>query len=542
MNRNDKPEHRSSSKMLPGNSQIQAIFILVIILIVALVTVTNVMMGDFTNLFIGLGVVGGALYIGTLWRYSWLIAIFLGMMAFSIAPTGFLIPSDFMCCGLAIGMLVTLLMRRALGSPPLPPMITPGLSLKPVVIASILFLTYVSIQGVMGEISPVYPGQYSLRNTAKAYAEDLMPPFTLILLIMLRHRLPDMSKLLKLVTPMMILVLSILCVYRLYQISTGRFDWDEADGYSAPLLPGINLIPNEFALRVVSPLAALWAASLLFLSQTTISRSAWLANAFLLTLALAGSILSAGRAIPALVVLGVAAMAFLSRRYGFLMASLGAFALFVAGVNVAGPMIDNMSFAVRRSVAMLRFDQNSDKDAISGSTTMREFLITEGMKELNSESRIFFTGRGVLVFTEGDARINASDAEYDKWMLAVRTGRLHRTSASQLIRYGVIGTILYYLVQLALLFYCWRAYRSFRLRTLPETSVAAFAFAVIGMNFALGFLQDGHFTNLNAWFVALVVGLASHQGIPVTDWLRSSIGSNPRDSIAGRAALASRHG
>lgn len=521
MKSNHEPAFRKSGRpragLLPGNATFRVILVLVITAIVALATVVNMMQGDYTNLLIGLAVGGVAAYVGALWQYSWFGAIVIGLLGFSISPTTFWIPADFICCGLALGMATTLLMRRALGTPSPPAVITPGLNARGMVTLLVLYFIYLLIQGMFGEVSPVYPGQYSIRNTAKGYAEDMLPVLTLVTLVLLRYRLPSMEVLARGVTPAMVAALIPLCGYRVYQISQGYFELDESAAYLKPLIPVINLIPGEFALRVTSPIAAIWGASRLFAPNERLTKSTWLLNAFLISLALAGSLLSAGRAVPAITLFGVCAMAFLLRRYGFLFVATGGFIVFVCLVNVAAPAIDKMSYAVRRSVAMLRFDQNSDKDAIAGSTTMRQFLVDEGMKEVRSRSRILFTGRGVLQFTAGDAAINQSDEEYDKWMLAVRTGRLHRTTVSQLIRYGVVGVVLYYLGQLAALLYCFKAFRYFKARRMQEVTLAAFVFTVMAMNTLNGLLQDGVFSNLTAWFVALLVGVVTKQGVPVLE-------------------------
>jgi hypothetical protein len=369
-----------------------------------------------------------------------------------------------------------------------------------------------------GEVAPVYAGQYSIRNTVKAYAEDMLPVLTLITLVILRYRLPSIEALARGVTPAMLAALIALCTYRVYEISQGRFDFDEEEeGSMGPLIPVINLIPNQFAIRVASPLGAIWAASRLFTPHERLSKATWLLNVALLLVSFSGALLSAGRAVPAITLVGICAMAFLLRRYGFLFVATGAFIVFVCAVNIAGPSIDRMSYSVRRSVAMLRFDDNSDKEAITGSTVMRQFLVEEGMKEVRSQPRILLTGRGVLQFTAGDAAINQSKADYEKWMLAVRTGRLHKTSASHLIRYGAIGVGLYYLSQFAALFYCFKVYRHFKLRRMREVTVAAFAFTVLAMNTGISFLQDAGFTSITAWFVALVVGVVTKQGAPVLE-------------------------
>jgi hypothetical protein len=254
----------------------------------------------------------------------------------------------------------------------------------------------------------------------------------------------------------------------------------------------------------------------------------------------AGSLLSAGRAVPALTLLGVCAIAFLLRRYGFLFVATGAFIVFVCVVNVAGPAIDRMSYPVRRSVAMLRFDDNSDRDAIAGSTTMRQFLVEEGMKEVRSKNRILLTGRGVLMFTAGDAVINASKADYEKWMLAVRTGRLHKTSASHLIRYGAVGVGLYYLAQLAAILYCFRVYRYFKIRRMPEVTVAAFSLTVMVMSTGISFFQDAGFTCISAWYVALLVGVVTRQGAPVLERIGVSAAEPARPAPMARGLAARR--
>ncbi len=501
------------SALKPGNAQVRMILVLVITAVVALATVVNMMQGDYTNLFIGLTVAGVMLYIGTLWRFSWLGAILVGLLGFSIMPTSFQIPADLMCCGLALGMTTTVLMRRALGAPSPEALVTPGLSAGPMVAMLVIYVSYLSLQGMYGEISPVYAGQYSLKNTIKGYAEDVMPPVTLVLLVILRYRLPSMDTLGRWVTPVMVIAILSLSIYRVYQISQGVFDADVTSPGMGILIPGINLIPGEFSLRVAAPIAVLWASSRIFTRYEGISRREWLMNGLLILLALVAAILSTGRAVPALCLLGICAMAFMSRRHGFLLVTIAAFILFIVGVNLAGPFIDDLPYSIRRSVAVLRFGGSDDKDAIAGSTTMRQFLVTEGMKEVRSNPRILATGRGVLEFTLADARINASDAEYDKWMLAVRTGRLHRTSANQLIRYGAVGAILYYMAQFAIILYCWKAYRSFKRRALPETSLAAFVLALLVMNTFTGLVADNQLTNFTVWFVALLVGVAVKQGV-----------------------------
>jgi hypothetical protein len=520
MNHRLKSGTRSSRRftLLPGNATIRVIVVLVVTAVVALATVVNMAQGDYTNLLIGLVVTGVAAYIGGLWKHSWIPAISIGMMGFYVAPTSFWIPADFLACGLALGMAVTVLMRRALGSPSPPLVVTPGLNPTGMMVLLCLYFLYLLFQAMVGEAIPVYAGQYNIRNTAKAYAEDMLPVLTLVTLIILRYRLPSMDALAKGVSPAMLGAMIALCSYRIYEIAQGQFDLEEeTEGMMGPLVPVINLIPGQFAIRVASPIAAIWAASRLFSPHEKLSKSTWLLNATLLAVAFAGSLLSAGRAVPAITLVGVCAMAFLLRRYGLLFVATGVFIVFVCAVNIAGPAIDRMSYSVRRSVAMLRFDDNADKAAITGSTIMRQFLVEEGMKEVRSQPRILLTGRGVLQFTAGDAAINQSKADYEKWMLAVRTGRLHKTSVSHLVRYGALGVGLYYLCQFAALLYCFKVYRHFKVRKMREMSVAAFAFTIMGMNTSIGFLQDAAFSSVAAWFVALLVGVVTKQGAPVLE-------------------------
>ena len=501
--------------LLPGNATMRVVLVLSITAIVALATVVNMMQGDYTNLVIGFCIAGIALYVGGLWKQSWAPAVMIGIAGFSIAPTSFWIPADFMVCGMAVVLGVTVLMRRALGASAMPRTHVPGVKLSAIVAILTTYALYLIFQGMAGEVAPVYTSEYALRNTIKAYMEDFAPVLTLLVLIAVRHRMPPIESLVKWVSPAIGFSLLLLIIYRAYQISKGHYESDELTAYFGILIPVINLIPGEFALRVASPIAALWAASLLFSPTAKLSRVGILINVGLLALAFMGAVLSSGRAVPVLVLFAAGGMAFVFRRFGFIFVSVAAGVLFVVAVNVAGSTIDRLPYAIRRSVAMLRFEQSNDRDSISGSTTMRDFLIDEGKKEVLGNNRVLLFGRGVLKFTLNDARINEGDMEYEKWMLAVRTGRLHRTSANQVIRYGLVGAGLYYLGQLAILLYVRKVFKMFRGQRAPEASLAAFALGLMVMNTVIGLVQDAPFTSLTAWFVALVVGVVAKAGAPV---------------------------
>jgi hypothetical protein len=94
---------------------------------------------------------------------------------------------------------------------------------------------------------------------------------------------------------------------------------------------------------------------------------------------------------------------------------------------------------------------------------------------------------------------------------------------------------------LAALLYCFKAFRYFKARRMQEVTLAAFVFTVLAMNTLNGLLQDGVFSNLTAWFVALLVGVVTRQGVPVLE--RSQVPARePGRQLQFSGGLAGRRG
>lgn len=507
-------KNKSSISSGSGQVQITAIVVLFLVLMLSVATAASMVQGDYSLLMISLGVGAVCAYFASLWRHTWVAAIFLALAGFSIAPIGFAIPSGFLASALSGLFLIAITALRTLGSPAPIQRINPGPSVRPVVILSAIWMGFLMLHGMVSVAWPVYPNDYSYANTAKAYAEEFAPVIVVVILYFLRYRMPDWNAVRKWTTFVMVVVMMLLLLHRLYLISIGYMEEEGAIEGGLLLIPGINLIPGSYALRGASPVVALWAAALLFCPYKDRNRSRFGAS-FLLFLAFSGALVSGGRVVPILVLLAIMGMAWVFRRMFFVVLPVIGMVLLAVFVNFAPvSTFEKMPVAVQRTVAIMRFERTRINDDIDNSTKMRRFLFEEGVKEWKSSPRIVVAGRGVRVFTRGDALINMQrgGAEETKWLLAVRTGRLHRTFGDIMIRYGIIGIVLYYALQLLVLGYLIKVFRAARLMQAPESAVIAMLLGMQCMNLFLGLVSNAAFSVLDAWFLMIIYGLMLKRG------------------------------
>ena len=243
----------------------------------------------------------------------------------------------------------------------------------------------------------------------------------------------------------------ILRAYSSFFLGAGERDLVTGEMISASALyiPILNLTDNVFALRGLSPLAALFGIAMLTSGNKSVNKGTQKLLWFLLLiLGIVGSLLSMGRATTAITAFLVIVCLLVRKKIAAVAVIFLLFVFLIVGARVAYETDrDYVPYGLQRSLAMIPgMDMPEAKSDIDNSSEWRWLLATRAFDEWKSNSRKFLIGRGVHAFTERDMMVIKLQGYFGSMDVSLRRGATHNIVTDLLITVGLLGTIFYVFV------------------------------------------------------------------------------------------------
>ncbi|MDG2123492.1 MAG: O-antigen ligase family protein [Verrucomicrobiales bacterium] len=437
-----------------------AIFQVIIVVIGAVLALTmglQVGTQDYRTLLIWFAIGGVGLYLLRGYHYSWQLILLVSFLGFSMRPLGFEISSSHISFLFGIGLAVVTLFRPTMGGGRV--LLGSGITLIQVI--CFVWIAYGGLHFLFNHFSPVYPGQWALRNAITRYFIAFSGPCLLLWFTLFPKGIDLGKNWLKVVFYCMAFALGVNVLVRLVlmfgfglEMSGDRGQFYAQEGLI--YIPMINLIPGVEVLRGLGPLSA-------GLSYALLTHARWMRKQTIFTrlavyatfgLGLFGSAFSGGRAALLLAILFIMILSVLRRKFFHISLGIGlAVGLFIFA-NLSSHWVKyNAPFALSRSLQHLLIDRGgAASSSIDSSTSWRSELFERGIKEWSEDTRIFWTGRATMVFDVGDSNIQKTMGGFEAGIeSALRRGATHNMITDVLIQYGLIGIILYLALILAII-------------------------------------------------------------------------------------------
>jgi hypothetical protein len=463
------------------------IVILTIAALAAIVLGSNVARGNYEDLLVYVVIAVPLVFVFWAHRYTWQICAFLilGGIAFY---QGFIFTSIHVGVVLILAMFVNHFLSRV--PPGMPDAFRKsggGLLLA----FSFAWLAYAALHFAGNFSMPHVPGDFGVKNSAKAYFAAVMPAVILVWILIGPTRFQVSANWDRQLVWILFMALIVNIGYMgiLYIFGFGEATKTEA---SAELMearglhiPVINAAPHVFGLRTLGPTAILFSMLLLTAPKWLKSQSRiifWVLLAVLM-LGVLGAVMSGGRA--AVVVGGFYGfVVLLSRRrlglifFGILAGILGIFA-----VNLFSDVVNNnLPKMMARPLTYLMLEKRADAvSSIENSTDYRKALYKESIEHWKSEPRIMLTGRSIYEYLDNEMDLRVRYGDKENFIVTnLRAGTCHALLPSSLVQYGALGTLLYYIWNFTIIQFCWRL-SSYCRKNVTAEDLRTFPFAMTVM-------------------------------------------------------------
>jgi len=243
----------------------------------------------------------------------------------------------------------------------------------------------------------------------------------------------------------------ILRAYSIFVIGVGEKDLITGEMISASVLyiPLLNLNENIHTLRGLSPLVALFGIAMLTSQgngrKSGVQKLLWIS---LVVLGIVGSVLSMGRGTMMITAFLVILCLMIRKQIAAVALIFLLFIFLIAGARVAYETDkDLVPFGIQRSLAMIPgMDMPDAKGDIDASSEWRWILANRAFDEWLSNSRKFFIGRGVHLFSERDMMVMKLNGYFGAMDVSLRRGATHNAVTDLLVTVGLIGAVLYVFV------------------------------------------------------------------------------------------------
>jgi hypothetical protein len=430
--------------------------VIAISLIVSLYIGAKVAEGNYFNLGLCVVLVIGAFYALFINKYWIFISLAIASFGVRIQPMGPALDPEHLAILLAAGFILSNFWKKT----------SPAPSEKIVSHAFVLFdktfLLFTLYLLVHAYVTYYYPSPeivVALGNLAKQYF-SFWSPFAIVWTTTRFIRfIPAIKKPHTWIGILFLLGITFNIVLRAYStffMGLGERDLvtGEIISASALYIPVLNLTDNIYALRGLSPLAALFGIAMLTSRNKILTAGGqkflWL---LLLLLGIGGSALSMGRATMAITALLVILCLLIRKHIAAVAVIFLLFVFLIVGARIAYETDeDYVPFGLQRSLAMIPgMDMPEAKGDIDASSNWRWLLATQAFDEWKSNSRKFLIGRGVHAFTERDMMVIKLQGYFGSMDVSLRRGATHNIVTDLLITVGLLGTILYVIVFLGLI-------------------------------------------------------------------------------------------
>ena len=489
------------------HQKIIVLIVLVIVLIAALVIGVDIGRADYENISLYIGVAFTLYFCLHGWRTVWWI---IALLVFT--NPSFVHQFDFDSRHVfTLAIIVTSCVAYVHGRKDFPRLASfQQAGSRPTTFLFGLLLIYGIFHSLVYYLFPYSPIDYSWKSSAKANFQAFAPIFCFFWMMsgFYHFNLKNnwSSKFILIIVFSLIANTAVMVVQTSLGFGSGNSQDVDPNVY-ALAIPIINLIPNQFALRALCPIAM---ALILMITTTP---GWWKQTSFMMRvvsifsfpLIITGALYSGGRATPLFCLVIATAVAF-ARKKTHLIALMGcAITLVFGGVNVFSHEINTQApMLVARSAQFLMINKD---DRIYGSVTnsqeSRDGALKAALLLWKQDNRILFFGRSVFSFTKQDAAVKGHGDEDGFIENCLRTGGVHNLVGDLLLQFGLVGCFLYLFTYAAAIRFFWRLSS-----TIPPTNPLAKSLAgAMKIYLPLMFIYQllgGTFLPMEA---ALVVGL-----------------------------------
>lgn len=417
-------------------------------LIAALYVGSLVAEGSYFHLGLCAAFVGFFLYALILNKYWILLALLFSVLAFRIQPIGPALDGEHLAALLGIGFVFSNFWKK---KSPVPGEKLLSESFAFFNRAFVFFSLFLILHSFVTYYYPSPEITVGFGNLAKQYFSFWGPFFIVWNTVNYIRFIPPLKNLPSIVG--WILLLGLICnislrTYSTFFLGVGERDpiTGEVMAASALYIPVLNLTDNIYALRGLSPLAALYGVTMLTSKNRQLKSSGqaflW---ALLFLLGIIGSVLSMGRATMLITGLLVITCLLIRRQ----LAAVAIIFLMFLGIIVSARFVYEadkklVPFGIQRSLAMIPgMDMPEAKGDIDASSEWRWILATKALDEWQSNARKFLIGRGVHAFTDRDLMVAKLQGYFGSMEVSLRRGATHNAVTDLLITVGLVGTILY---------------------------------------------------------------------------------------------------
>jgi len=436
-----------------NNSSIKIItwLIITVSLVVSLYIGAKVAEGNYFNLGLFSALLLGAFYALVINKYWIFISLFIASFGVRIQPMGPALDAEHVAILLAGGFILSNFWKKTTAAP------SEKIVSKAFILFDKAFLIFTLYLLVHAYVTYYYPSPeivVALGNLAKQYF-SFWSPFAIVWTTVRFIRfIPAIKKThtwIGLIFLFGITFNIILRAYSSFFLGAGERDLVTGEMISASALyiPILNLTDNVFALRGLSPLAALFGIAMLTSGNKSVNKGTQKLLWFLLLiLGIVGSLLSMGRATTAITAFLVIVCLLVRKKIAAVAVIFLLFVFLIVGARVAYETDrDYVPYGLQRSLAMIPgMDMPEAKSDIDNSSEWRWLLATRAFDEWKSNSRKFLIGRGVHAFTERDMMVIKLQGYFGSMDVSLRRGATHNIVTDLLITVGLLGTIFYVFV------------------------------------------------------------------------------------------------
>ncbi len=454
------------------------------------------------------------LYLGYLYRFTWqiILLIFSSGARFNF---GFAITSTHISILLLFvyGGLIFLYKKNPFPRPEIFPKIRVGRLVF--FIAALLGFGVFSF--VVNKIMPYSGGDYATKNMLKGYFDGFVPALFLFVALLFPYSFRISEKVIPTVITMFLIGSSINLAHLAYLYSQGYGGSDillSNDDASMFYIPLINATFGAMTLRGIGPLAVLLSFMILSYPGVLSVRSRYLkiAAICLLGVGLLGSVMSGGRAAVLQSLFYLVLVAVIYRRIFLVFGAMMAFVVVVVVANIFSSYINNKAPTfVARPLQYVMIEKGRAMTTIENSSDYRTELFLAGIEEWQSAPRITLIGRSVYVPLDLDQQKRYLGDLGAFLTVNLASATCHALLPSVLVQYGIVGTVLYYLVYLLIVRYFWNIHKIVKSGNYSNELIILSLFALITVGFGLivNTIGGGWFGIYQVLMVVLLKSVAS---------------------------------
>jgi hypothetical protein len=425
--------------------------VVVLSLLASLYIGAKVAEGNYFNLAFCCALVAGAFYALFINKYWIFISLAIASFGFRIQPMGPALDPEHLAVLLASGFILSNFWKKAKRA------LSEDAISKAFILFNRSFIVFTLFLIVHAFITYYYPSPeivVGFGNLAKQYFSFWVPfamIWTTVRFVRFLKPLTNLNTCIGYIFLIGILFNICLRTYSSFYIGVGEKDivTGELIGASALYIPVLNLTDNIYALRMLSPLVALFGIAMLT-SQRIPKKSSgpkilWIS---LVALGVIGALLSMGRATMIITAFLLITFLLIRKHIAAVALIFLLFIFLIVGARIAYETDrDYVPFGLQRSLAMIPgMDMPDAKGDIDNSSLWRWTLAMRAFTEWQSNSRKFFIGRGVHAFTDRDLLVLKYGDPFSTMDVGLRRGATHSGITDLLITIGLLGAILYFFV------------------------------------------------------------------------------------------------